>query len=241
MPDCDYCGESFDDEASYVDHLADSHEGELGAVDRRRVEQFADGTAEEGYSLATYGGVAVALLLVVGLGFVGANALFGSGGGSGETGPLGLPQSGSDPALSNVEQFESQGRSHVAPGSAVNYAQSPPLSGPHYASTVRAGFYEEPQSAGALVHTLEHGAVVVYYQPDALPEEAEQHLRSLATQYTGTWASVVVVPYPEETEADATFTVTAWRTRLTLDSYDRGAVEAFLAEYLGRGPENSIR
>jgi len=42
MPDCDYCGDSFDDEGSYLRHLGDEHEGELGAIDRRRVEEELD-------------------------------------------------------------------------------------------------------------------------------------------------------------------------------------------------------
>ena len=42
MPDCDYCEESFADEDAYLDHLADVHEGELGAIDRRRVADRAE-------------------------------------------------------------------------------------------------------------------------------------------------------------------------------------------------------
>ncbi len=42
MPDCNYCGEAFDDEAAHLRHLRDEHEGELGAIDQRRVEQELD-------------------------------------------------------------------------------------------------------------------------------------------------------------------------------------------------------
>ncbi|MFB6175676.1 MAG: DUF3105 domain-containing protein, partial [Halobaculum sp.] len=143
--------------------------------------------------------------------------------------------------LQRVERFESQGRTHVPAGTNVDYQRIPPLSGPHYGgSTVDAGFYSERPAFGSLVHTLEHGAVVIYYDAGALPDGAESHLRSLTEEYTGTWSSVVVVPHPEE-NPDSVVVLTAWRTRLTLDSYDRDAVMAFLAEYLGRGPENPIR
>lgn len=44
MEECSYCGRSFDDEEAYTAHLAADHEGELGAIDRRRVEEYeADG------------------------------------------------------------------------------------------------------------------------------------------------------------------------------------------------------
>ena len=39
MPECDYCGSSFEEEDAYLTHLGDDHSDELGRVDRRRVEQ----------------------------------------------------------------------------------------------------------------------------------------------------------------------------------------------------------
>jgi len=42
MPDCDYCGDSFEDEQSHLEHLYEEHEDELGAIDRRRVEDGLD-------------------------------------------------------------------------------------------------------------------------------------------------------------------------------------------------------
>jgi hypothetical protein len=240
MPDCDYCGESFDDDAAYLAHLGEEHDGELSTIDRRRVAQHRD-DGTDGRSPLTYVGAVLGLALVFGLGYAGASALLNDGSETAaETGPLGLPMHGSDAALQNVEQFESEGRTHVQRGSNVNYAQSPPLSGPHYGSTVQAGFYEQRQPAGALVHSLEHGAVVIYYNPSALPADAESHLRSLANEYTDTWASVIVLPHPED-DPETPFVLTAWRTKLTMEEYDRDTVSAFLAEYLGRGPENPIR
>lgn len=48
MPDCDYCRESFQDEQQYLEHLSDAHEGELGAIDRRRVEKAVGSDDSEG-------------------------------------------------------------------------------------------------------------------------------------------------------------------------------------------------
>lgn len=42
MPECDYCGASFDDEDAYLTHLGDEHADELGRIDRRRVERAND-------------------------------------------------------------------------------------------------------------------------------------------------------------------------------------------------------
>lgn len=46
MPDCDYCGAEFPDEAAYLDHLDAAHADELGRIDRRRLERRTGG--EEG-------------------------------------------------------------------------------------------------------------------------------------------------------------------------------------------------
>jgi hypothetical protein len=170
-----------------------------------------------------------------------AVSLAGCLGGGGSGGGLAsLPNSGDGTYVGRVETFESAGAEHVSSGTEIDYERIPPLSGPHYGSTVEAGFYDERQPLGALVHTLEHGAVVIYYDPGALTDEARSDLEDRAATYTDPWASVVVVPSPTDDPA-AAYTLTAWRRRLRLDEYDPDAVTAFLAEYLGRGPENPVR
>ena len=82
MPDCDYCGEHFEDEQTYLEHLAATHEGELGAIDRRRVSENVDSGDGEGLPTGplVLGGVllfAAALVAYVLLGLNGA-----SGGGT---------------------------------------------------------------------------------------------------------------------------------------------------------------
>lgn len=47
MPDCDYCGDAFDDEQSLLEHLDAEHGSELGAIDRRRVDA-AGGSDDDG-------------------------------------------------------------------------------------------------------------------------------------------------------------------------------------------------
>jgi hypothetical protein len=75
MPDCSYCGESFDSEDAYLAHLETVHEGELGPIDRRRI---GDET-EEGVGLR---GVLLAALVVIPI-VVAAYVLFFTGSGSG--------------------------------------------------------------------------------------------------------------------------------------------------------------
>jgi hypothetical protein len=236
MVECDYCSASFESEEAYLSHLAAEHDGELGSIDRRRVAARA---SDDG------GGRPIILLVAGAVVVVGvALALFLtlSGDGPPADGIEGqsLDERGDSDLLAGVESFQNQGNEHVQRGTEVDYAQMPPLSGPHYAGTVEAGFYAEAQPLGDLVHTLEHGAVVVYYDPAALTNESEGSLREFAAVHTGTWRRVVVVPNPSE-NPDADYVLTAWRHRLYVDEYDPETVHAFLSEYLGRGPENPVR
>lgn len=81
MADCDYCGDSFEDEQTYLEHLAATHEGELGAIDKRRVAEAVD-TGDDG-GLPTgplvLGGVLLFAAAVVAYVLVGVNGGGGSG------------------------------------------------------------------------------------------------------------------------------------------------------------------
>jgi len=237
MAECDYCDASFDDEDDYLDHLADSHDGELGAIDRRRVDSRG-GDEESGLSLAVVVG---AVGVVVALGAVLYLTQFAGS----DVSPDGieaaaLNESGDSERLAAVEQFQSEGREHVSEGTDIDYNRTPPLSGSHYNGATEGGFYTETQPPGNIVHGLEHGAVVIYYDESAIDEETRTSLREFAATHTGTWRSVIVVPNPSD-DPESDYVLTAWRHRLYMDSYDARTVHAFLSEFLGRGPENPVR
>lgn len=244
MPDCDYCSASFDDEGSYYAHLGDEHADELGRIDRRRVDQHTGGSDEEGLPtgpLILFGVIAFALAVVV---YV--VVFFGGGSGNGGTGIedpslTPLPDSGGEAVISAVATEPSTGNAHVAQGTDIDYERVPPTSGTHYGrSTVSAGFYDQQRPLGSLVHSLEHGAVVVYYDPDRLSPEAEDSLKRYAGTFTGDWRSFIAVPNPTD-DPEAAYVLTAWEKRLPMNSYNESTVRAFTAEYLGRGPENPVR
>ena len=150
-----------------------------------------------------------------------------------------LPDAGDDQYLDGLETYEVDDASHVRSDTEVDYDPTPPVGGPHYGSVVNPGVYEEPQPLGALVHNLEHGAVVVYYDPAEASDPAMESLRRFAAQHTDPWAHVIVVPTPVDDPAP--YVLTAWGALLRMERYDPRVVRAFLAEYLGRGPENPVR
>jgi hypothetical protein len=81
MPDCKYCEDSFTTEKAYLTHLEDEHQGEIGRLDRRRLDQ-RNGDGDEGLD---YGTIAWGALLVGVLGVIVTVTVlraFGSGGSS---------------------------------------------------------------------------------------------------------------------------------------------------------------
>jgi len=158
----------------------------------------------------------------------------------GDGGAAELDCAGDPEVLADVERHPSEGTDHVEAGTEIDYDTRPPTSGPHYDAVVDPGFYEESPAPGALVHTLEHGAVIAYYDPGALSESAESDLRERADRHTDTWASFVAVPFPYD-DPETPYALTAWRHLLRLEAYDADAVDGFVAEFIGRGPENPVR
>lgn len=75
-----------------------------------------------------------------------------------------------------LRRYPSEGRDHVR--GQVRYGTNPPTSGPHSPTPAGDGIYGDPPPTEELVHSLEHGRVIVQYQQD-LRAEAKVGLRAL--------------------------------------------------------------
>jgi len=65
------------------------------------------------------------------------------------------------------------GRKHVPIGQKVEYNSNPPTSGDHYADWIRSGVYDSPRDDRNLVHSLEHGYVIMHYKCSENSENSE--------------------------------------------------------------------
>jgi hypothetical protein len=144
---------------------------------------------------------------------------------------------GTDLAAANctaIETHPDEGNQHVEPGTDVVYETVPPTSGSHYPEAADSGFYTGSVSKGALVHSLEHGIVVVWYDPD-VPEEVADDLEQIQRQEP---AATIVAPY-EDLPEPHNFALTGWRTSMLCEQVAQEAVDRFRARFQGRGPENA--
>lgn len=127
---------------------------------------------------------------------------------------------------------------HVKEGQSVKYETDPPLSGEHWPSWLPPGFYTAPQAPEQLVHDLEHGNIVIYYDPDRLSADDKAKLKALTQQFHQDFQGVLAVPRKDK---DSVLILTAWEHSLRLNSYTPAAVDQFVDALRGRGPEKAVR
>ncbi len=67
------------------------------------------------------------------------------------------------------QQVPEMGRNHVTDIFGVEYNSNPPTSGPHFAVWAKPGVYDRLISNGYLIHSMEHGYVIIWYDCTKLP------------------------------------------------------------------------
>lgn len=127
---------------------------------------------------------------------------------------------GDGSAITGIETFENTAN-HV--DGAVEYPQSPPAGGNHNAAWLNCAVYSEPVPNENAVHSLEHGAVWVTYDPELITQE---QVDALTAQLPSTY--MIVSPYPG---LPSPAVVSAWDAQVAVDSLDDERVGAFIDAY----------
>ncbi len=135
------------------------------------------------------------------------------------------------------ENLADEGQTHIEQDAETpNYKTNPPTSGDHVVPPYQQadGAYSEAPSAINVVHSLEHGRILIQYSPD-LPEADQLGLRGL---YDTLYAGALFYPNPDMPYAVA---ATAWRNLLGCETYEGAAtldaIRAFGVDKFGKGPE----
>jgi hypothetical protein len=128
------------------------------------------------------------------------------------------------------ELGESGVNDHVT--GAVDYDSSPPVSGPHASQPAPCGVHSEPIPNENQVHSLEHGAVGIQYQPDVDPEDIAAIERIVRRFESGVFSA----PYPD---METPIAVSSWGELMALDDLDVPAINAYIEEFRGGGPEDA--
>ncbi|MGZ6266161.1 MAG: DUF3105 domain-containing protein [Candidatus Limnocylindrales bacterium] len=161
------------------------------------------------------GVAAIAVVGIVVVAFV-ASGAFASGG------PGSLPP--------GTQTFAEPNHSHV-PGT-VTYDRVPPAGGAHNATQLNCGVYTAPVQNENAVHSLEHGAVWITYQP-TLPADQVAVLQQMVTShYVGTERYLILSPYAG---LSSPIVASAWGAQLSVDQASDSRLVDFIHLYAGSG------
>jgi hypothetical protein len=225
--------------------------------DRRRAERLAaeQSAAEQAKRRRTYSIVVGGVLAVAAVAAIVAVAAGGGGGGHGGspaiTGQESYPNATTPPAQQATDLFSIapeagcvlrnpviEGRTHVAPDEDVQYKSNPPVSGNHDPQPAGDGVYSRSptdRTTKNFVHTLEHGRIVIQYDP-SIPKRRIDQLGGL---FNDDPYHMVLMPNREMRFQVA---ATAWGHLLGCERInDRvfDAIRAFRDRYRDQGPEQA--
>ncbi|GAC1429901.1 MAG: hypothetical protein PVS3B3_00710 [Ktedonobacteraceae bacterium] len=128
--------------------------------------------------------------------------------------------------ISGVVTYSNLSRQHVS--GTVNYPQVPPVGGNHNAVWQNCGIYTQPVANENAVHSMEHGAVWITYQPSLSTQDVNQ-LTRLASGHT----YVLLSPYPN---LPSPVVISAWGVQLKVTSASDPRLAQFL-KYYEQGPQ----
>ncbi len=131
--------------------------------------------------------------------------------------------------IDGITTAEYEAGQHV--GTTVAYAESPPIGGEHdpvWADCTGTVYDVDIRHENA-VHSLEHGAVWITYNPDEVSAQEIETLAALVDGESGRMLS----PYEG---LDSPVSLQSWNHQLKVDSADDPRVEQF-ADFLTRNPD----
>ena len=121
------------------------------------------------------------------------------------------------------------------------YSSLPGTSGPHWDTPANWGVYTTPQEESQLIHNLEHGGIVIWYDPEALDADEVATLAQYVETQTASGISgrfkFILSPWGGDDPLPSPIVVTAWRHSLELETADTDAIGEFTRAHYGRSPE----
>ncbi|MEE9216347.1 MAG: DUF3105 domain-containing protein [Anaerolineales bacterium] len=133
---------------------------------------------------------------------------------------------------------------HVAEGTDPGpYNSDPPTSGRHYSTQAFADFIDEDSlesfgefPAGYLLHSLEHGYVIFYYNCDILSDTECEDLKDEIKQVMSRVANFKVIGIPWST-IEEPVVMTSWGRLLRFEEFDPAVAEQYVRNFRNQAPE----
>ena len=149
------------------------------------------------------------------------------------------------------------GREHIKVGTKTKYNSNPPTSGDHYEEWTKNGIHDKPTEDGHLVHSLEHGYIIISHNCEMIKLKVKNEKLKVGTEsakmekrcldFVGklkdlvnkdSW-KMILIPRPS---LDTNFALTAWGKIDKFDIKDTSLdrVKAFIEAFRNHGPEQTM-
>jgi hypothetical protein len=133
---------------------------------------------------------------------------------------------------------------HVQEGSTLPASKTnPPSGGVHYPSTFPAKFFEPTELAGLpanpqgyLVHNLEHGYVIIWYNCNNLETNACDTLKQEIKDVMAKENGVKLIAFPWD-NMDQNVALTSWNRILTMEKFSPSNALQFIRAWRNHSPE----
>ncbi len=169
-------------------------------------------------------------------------ALIAGGRAAGIFGPATTPAGGlNDPKYGVAGEVigthePDEGKDHIPTAQKATYKTDPPTSGAHWnqpgVAAVPWGIKDATLPNEAIVHNLEHGGIVIFYQ-DLAPDDLAKLRELVRTMSQNGYPKIVLEPYSFK-DAQVHVALSAWRWSLKLPGFDDAAIVKFVkAHYEG--------
>jgi hypothetical protein len=131
------------------------------------------------------------------------------------------------------EKMADEGAEHVARGAShPTYKSNPPTSGPHWVDTAGGGIKDEPVADELILHSMEHGAVVVWYK-EGLEQSEIDKIKEVFINSSGKKIMLA------RKDLDVPVALTSWGYLLKLNTIDVEKIKEFIETNSNRGPEQA--
>jgi hypothetical protein len=129
-----------------------------------------------------------------------------------------------------VRTFDASTFSHT--NDPVQYETTPPVAGQHAPTPAACGVHDTQIPDENYVHSLEHGAVAVLYDPAQVKAPDIKSIESIVSSFPD---RTISAPYAD---MDTPIVVASWGEKMELDSLDQRAIRDYIAAFRGKGRED---
>ena len=131
------------------------------------------------------------------------------------------------------EKMPDMGGKHIARGAVHEaYNSNPPTSGPHWAGVAGPGIKNKPVPDELILHSMEHGAAVVWYREGLNQEDVDK----IKTAFNNSSGKKIMLA---RKDLEVPVALTSWGYLLKLETINEARIIEFIETNNDRAPEKA--